>query len=328
MKKSLGILFAVILLSLPVFAYAADGYAVCCGGSPGYWKNWQNHYTPSEFTSFLNNINNNVGYNFNVSNIFHVASLNLTKANAILSTNNPAAEEAQKFTLSFYLNIVSGTIGQNCNFYYTGKDTQSSINQISAWYNGGNYDTISHFVETTQDNGRCGYISGNLCGNGIIEGTEECDDGNNINGDRCSADCNVEYCGDNIQQEGLGEECDDGNFLDGDGCSSTCKREYCGDGIKNIPTEQCDPPESSSNYCGGYTCLEDCTCQGGPGLFCGDGMVNQAWEECDDGNNNDGDGCSSGCKIELLNVPEFTSTGVIVILAILTIALVIFRNRK
>lgn len=31
-----------------------------------------------------------------------------------------------------------------------------------------------------------------LCGNGILEGTEECDDGNTTNGDGCSAQCKIE----------------------------------------------------------------------------------------------------------------------------------------
>ncbi len=34
------------------------------------------------------------------------------------------------------------------------------------------------------------------------------------------------------------------------------------------------------------------------GAYCGDGSVNQPSEECDDGNNLDGDGCSSSCQLE------------------------------
>ena len=33
----------------------------------------------------------------------------------------------------------------------------------------------------------------NLCGNNILNGGEECDDGNNVNGDGCAADCTAEY---------------------------------------------------------------------------------------------------------------------------------------
>ena len=61
-----------------------------------------------------------------------------------------------------------------------------------------------------------------ICGNGIIEGSEQCDDGNNISGDGCSAACIIEFCGDGILQAGLGEQCDDGNNINGDGCSAAC----------------------------------------------------------------------------------------------------------
>jgi cysteine-rich repeat protein len=61
------------------------------------------------------------------------------------------------------------------------------------------------------------------CGDGVAEGLEACDDGNNVSGDGCSATCQVEVCGDGIVQEG--EACDDGNAVDGDGCSSTCDTE-------------------------------------------------------------------------------------------------------
>ena len=62
-----------------------------------------------------------------------------------------------------------------------------------------------------------------VCGNGIIENGEECDDGNILNNDGCTAACKVEspVCG-NRKIE-LGEECDDGNVLDDDGCSSSCR---------------------------------------------------------------------------------------------------------
>lgn len=61
------------------------------------------------------------------------------------------------------------------------------------------------------------------CGDAITNnnGAEQCDDGNNVTGDGCNS-CKLE-CGDNILN--FGEECDDGNTLSGDGCSSTCKKE-------------------------------------------------------------------------------------------------------
>jgi len=78
------------------------------------------------------------------------------------------------------------------------------------------------------------------CGNGIREGSEQCDDGDNDSGDGCSPFCRREplcpegggacttACGDGLLlpiDVTAGQECDDGNTVDGDGCSSACKIE-------------------------------------------------------------------------------------------------------
>ena len=72
-----------------------------------------------------------------------------------------------------------------------------------------------------------------VCGNGVVEGNEWCDDGNTANNDGCSSGCIEEFCGDGVIQSGIGEQCDDGNNSDGDGCSSFCQNEggaVCGNG--------------------------------------------------------------------------------------------------
>ncbi|OGY45369.1 MAG: hypothetical protein A3A24_02245 [Candidatus Buchananbacteria bacterium RIFCSPLOWO2_01_FULL_46_12] len=62
------------------------------------------------------------------------------------------------------------------------------------------------------------------CGDGILDEGEQCDDGNFVDGDGCSAECSVEpMCGDGIIDPG--EFCDDGNLVSGDGCSATCQPE-------------------------------------------------------------------------------------------------------
>ncbi|MFA7682325.1 MAG: DUF4215 domain-containing protein, partial [Candidatus Peribacteraceae bacterium] len=124
------------------------------------------------------------------------------------------------------------------------------------------------------------------CGNGIIQGSEKCDDGNITKDDGCSDSCTVEdgfectvednhpdgpsicnpiipdiptaICGNGTQE--LGEECDDGNLANGDGCTSSCTEE---------PYER----------------------------ECGNGVL-EGMEECDDGNNTNDDGCRSDCRIE------------------------------
>jgi len=127
-----------------------------------------------------------------------------------------------------------------------------------------------------------------VCGNGVVEAGEECDDGNSDNCDACSNSCTrVTGCGDGVVCGA--EQCDDGNESDCDGCSSACTLESglrCGDGILNASCgEQCDPP--AAGRC-------DAQCQRIP--FCGDGRVDPG-EQCDDGNTNDCDGCSNTCTL-------------------------------
>jgi fibro-slime domain-containing protein len=80
----------------------------------------------------------------------------------------------------------------------------------------------------------------------------------------------------------LGEACDDGNLVAGDGCTGTCVREPSpGDGI----SWEC--PYNAATKAGGM-CYQ---------AVCGDGKT-EGDEGCDDVNNNLGDGCSPGCKLE------------------------------
>lgn len=86
------------------------------------------------------------------------------------------------------------------------------------------------------------------CGNLVIDAGEECDDGNEEDGDGCSASCVVEICktDDNCPggscdrasgscgytcgdgSTGPGESCDDGNTEPGDGCDASCNAEVEG----------------------------------------------------------------------------------------------------
>ena len=74
----------------------------------------------------------------------------------------------------------------------------------------------------------CGTCGSGYCGDGIIQQPngneiyEECDDGNQVNGDDCLNTCVGASCGDGFVWEGI-EECDDGDTDDGDGCSAICE---------------------------------------------------------------------------------------------------------
>ncbi len=117
---------------------------------------------------------------------------------------------------------------------------------------------------------------------------EDCDDGNRVSGDGCSADCRTEE----------GWECDRG----------ICLRPDCGDGYV-FPPEACD----DGNDQPGDGCDESCEIESGwfcwrtlsfagisecARIACGDGFHFHDSEECDDGNRRSGDGCSSSCELE------------------------------
>ena len=130
---------------------------------------------------------------------------------------------------------------------------------------------------------RCGIPVG--CGNSVLDPNEECDDGNFVAGDGCSAACRLEtdwvcpkvgspcvstvVCG-NGSISG-NEKCDDHNTQDGDGCSGDCSKVEPG-WVCPAPGKRCQPK-------------------------CGDGVLT-GWEECDDGNTVAGDGCTAACKLE------------------------------
>jgi cysteine-rich repeat protein len=88
-----------------------------------------------------------------------------------------------------------------------------------------------------------------VCGDGLVQDVagEQCDDGNVVGGDGCSATCQAEaVCGDGVVTVIAGEQCDDGNVVGGDGCSPTCKLEA------NLLTEKEPNPKNSPNSIDGY----------------------------------------------------------------------------
>lgn len=121
-----------------------------------------------------------------------------------------------------------------------------------------------------------------ICGDGLIAGTEECDDEDTDAGDGCDTSCLLEEgwacsgepsvctetCGDGVLDDG--EDCDDANTDAGDGCTGSCEIEA------------------------GWACTgepSDCA------ETCGDGALD-AGEDCDDGNTDADDGCDSSCQVE------------------------------
>lgn len=74
--------------------------------------------------------------------------------------------------------------------------------------------------------GHCTFFSP-LCGNGVMDPGEECDDGpqnSNAPAAPCRTSCARSRCGDGILDVPF-EACDDGNRVGGDGCSRQCQEE-------------------------------------------------------------------------------------------------------
>ncbi len=145
------------------------------------------------------------------------------------------------------------------------------------------------------------------CGNGAVELQEQCDDGNNLSGDGCSASCQLEprsYCG-NGKLESPDEQCD-GSLGVGphQTCSAQCTLKnlnYCGDGKKQSTndeggSEACDGKDGVGDH---QVCSSTCALVNLD--FCGD-QKRQSGEECD---GTDGVGFHQSCSAQctLVNLP-------------------------
>lgn len=117
---------------------------------------------------------------------------------------------------------------------------------------------------------------GPRCGDGIVNGTDQCDSGG-VDSESCDSDCTSVVCGDRHHNVAI-EECDDGPSGSAT-CSSSCgliAAPFCGDGVISSG-ETCDDGNSFSlDGCNsschpetGYTCTgapSVCTMSVGPGV--------------------------------------------------------------
>ena len=125
-----------------------------------------------------------------------------------------------------------------------------------------------------------------VCGDGFLAQGEECDDGNTADGDECTENCQrPSMCGNGVVE--AGEECDDGNTAAKDACTPSCRLPVCGDGFGG-PGEACD----DGNDVGTDECTPMCSLP-----VCNDGFVNTADEACDDGNAVETDACTTICTL-------------------------------
>ena len=140
---------------------------------------------------------------------------------------------------------------------------------------------------------------GDQCGDGVVSGIEDCDDGNTIAGDCCSASCESEAS--SVVCRGSTDECDLEETCTGS--SGTCPADQ-----KKEDGTSCD----DLNLCTvGEACVSG-ECQFvGVEPFCGDGAV-QPCEQCDLGaQNGEADsGCAADCTLVGICVTPSGSVGV------------------
>lgn len=136
------------------------------------------------------------------------------------------------------------------------------------------------------------------CGNGVKDGLEECDDGNDVDTDGCTSSCLLNVCGDGKFYKGV-EECDTGD-RNGEACSTaeygstcsscstSCKFQltqggFCGDGIVTAATsEQCD---GNATVPSSLTCVDlgyDYLSPGLTSIQCGDSCGYSGCMNCGD----------------------------------------------
>jgi cysteine-rich repeat protein len=145
-----------------------------------------------------------------------------------------------------------------------------------------------------------------VCGDGLVEGGEECDNGalnDNSLADACRLDCLVAACGDGVLD--TGEQCD------GMGCTAACvlpaSNQPCGDGFIEFG-EKCD----DGNLDGGDGCDSTCVPEGSPPLP-GELVISEVMFDPDDSPDNGGEWIevynASGHWIDLTGLRVFGAAG-------------------
>lgn len=124
------------------------------------------------------------------------------------------------------------------------------------------------------------------CGNGVLDGDEQCDDGNAASGDGCSDSCQLECALAGTKSVECGASSAPATCCDGLVCNANrqCVTNVCGNGVVETG-EQCDDGNTVSDD-GCTDCLVDAgyecpqagqLCQ----LLCGNAVLDEG-EECDD----------------------------------------------
>jgi len=160
----------------------------------------------------------------------------------------------------------------------------------------------SFSVPPSYSTSSAGFISLFVCGNGITDPGEQCDDGNLSNTDGCTTQCTLAAYDIAVSSVPFGFQRSSSTYLASSRSSSAYVAMgatrmgfipmFCGNGRLAL-AEYCDLGTHNS-YLPTASCRSDCSL-----TRCGDQVVDGIrGEQCDDGNGIDGDGCSVSCTLE------------------------------
>lgn len=116
-----------------------------------------------------------------------------------------------------------------------------------------------------------------ICGNGIIENDESCDNkelNSNTQPDACRLNCTPSFCGDGVKDSN--ESCDDGNSSNDDDCTTTCSK--CGNGRLD-EGETCDDGQFPAKNADG--CSDSCQVEIQWNFRCSDELPSNCWQQLD-----------------------------------------------
>ncbi len=152
-----------------------------------------------------------------------------------------------------------------------------------------------------------------ICGDGVLDAGEICDDGNRIDGDGCEStcllsigeacvldsDCDRGECDENICARVTNAFCGDGEVTSDEGCDLGSLNGIDGSGCN----ERCQVANSFA--CGALGVIGQAACASGycpnqlcePTPLCGNGTIDEG-ESCDDSNQLNDDGCAENCLLE------------------------------
>lgn len=226
---------------------AIDGlYDAWAGGEPNNWSDMESYahfYVDGSWNDYPGEIGSIAGYVVEYGGLEGDPTVSLSATRAV--------EVTAPYTVTFATDGTPGaTLTGTATQYVQPGDSATAVTaNVPPAYHFVNWTGTGGFVTTTANPLTIAGVNASMavtahyapdqtCGNGFLEGTEACDDGNTLPADGCSATCVTTEpgytcgapgaactatCGDGILT--ADEQCDDGNGGSNDGCSGSCRVE-------------------------------------------------------------------------------------------------------